>query len=86
MDRKSPTDILEAEHHVIQKIIGAMAVLREGLGTGHEPPVATLRTIVEFMRTFADKCHQRRAPSRILNSKTRKDEPLVALLYRGQSA
>ena len=57
MENKSPTDILEAEHHVIQKIVGAMAVLAEGLGAGHEPPVETLRTIVEFMRTFADKCH-----------------------------
>ena len=57
MDSKSPTDILEAEHHVIQKIVGAMAVLAEGLGAGQEPPVETLRTIVEFMRTFADKCH-----------------------------
>ena len=57
MDSKNPTDILEAEHHVIQKIVGAMAVLAEGLGAGQEPPVETLRTIVEFMRTFADKCH-----------------------------
>jgi hemerythrin-like domain-containing protein len=57
MDRKSPTDILEAEHHVIQQIVGAMAVLAEGLGAGHEPPVETLRNIGEFMRTFADKCH-----------------------------
>ncbi len=57
MDSQSPTEILEAEHHVIQKIVGAMAVLVEGLGAGQEPPVETLRTIVEFMRTFADKCH-----------------------------
>jgi hemerythrin-like domain-containing protein len=57
MDSKSPMEILEAEHHVIQKIVGAMAVLAEGLGAGQEPPVETLRNIVEFMRTFADKCH-----------------------------
>ena len=57
MDSKSPTEILEAEHHVIQKVVGAMAVLAEGLGAGQEPPVETLRNIVEFMRTFADKCH-----------------------------
>jgi hemerythrin-like domain-containing protein len=57
MEGKSPTEILEVEHHVIQKIVGAMAVLAEGLGAGHEPPVETLRNIVEFMRTFADKCH-----------------------------
>jgi len=57
MDRKSPMEVLEGEHHVIQKMVGAMAVLAEGLGAGHEPPVETLRNIVEFMRTFADKCH-----------------------------
>lgn len=57
MDSKSPTDILEAEHRVIQKIVGAMAVLAEGLGAGQAPPVETLRNIVAFMRTFADQCH-----------------------------
>ena len=57
MAEQSPTAILEAEHHVIQKIVGAMAVLTEGLEAGQEPPVETLGHIVEFMRTFADKCH-----------------------------
>ena len=57
MAGKSPMEMLEAEHHVIQTIVGAMAVLAEGLGAGQEPPVETLRNIVEFMRTFADKCH-----------------------------
>ena len=57
MEGKSPMEVLELEHHVIQKIVGAMAVLAEGLGAGQEPPVETLRNIVEFMRTFADKCH-----------------------------
>jgi hemerythrin-like domain-containing protein len=57
MDSKSPTDILEAEHHLIQKVVGAMAVQAEGLGAGQEPLVETLRSIVKFMRTFADKCH-----------------------------
>jgi hemerythrin-like domain-containing protein len=57
MEGKSPTEVLEVEHHVIQKIVGAMAVLAEGLGAGQEPLVETLRNIVEFMRTFADKCH-----------------------------
>lgn len=60
MDRKSPMEVLEGEHHVIQKMVGAMAVLVEGLGAGHEPPVETLRNIVEFMHAFADKCHHRK--------------------------
>ena len=57
MNGTSPMEVLEAEHHVIQKMVGAMAVLAEGLGAGHEPPVEMLRNIVEFMRTFADTCH-----------------------------
>ena len=56
MDRKTPTEILEGEHRVIQKVVGAMAVVVEGLGVGTEPPVETLRSMVDFMRTFADKC------------------------------
>ena len=58
MDRKSPTDILDVEHHVSQTMVGAMAGLAEGLGAGPEPPVETRRTIVEVMRTVADTCHQ----------------------------
>jgi len=65
MDSKSPTEILEAEHHVIQKIVGAMAMLVEGLGVGAEPPVETLRSIVAFMRTFADKCHHGKEESHL---------------------
>jgi len=57
MDRTSPTEILEAEHRVIQKVVGAVAVLAEGLGAGQEPPIQTLCSVVEFMRTFADRCH-----------------------------
>lgn len=57
MEGKSPMEVLETEHHVIQKMVGAMAVLAEGLGAGHEPPVEMLRNIVQFMRTFADTCH-----------------------------
>jgi hemerythrin-like domain-containing protein len=57
VEGKSPTEVLETEHHVIQKIVSVMAVLAEGLAAGQEAPVETLRTIVEFMRTFADKCH-----------------------------
>lgn len=57
MEERSPTAILEAEHHVIQKIVGAMALLAEGLEAGKDPDPETLRSIVEFMRIFADKCH-----------------------------
>ncbi len=57
MEEGSSTARLEAEHHVIQKVVGAMALLAEGLETGKAPDLETLRSIVEFMRIFADKCH-----------------------------
>ncbi len=44
MMEKKPTEMLEAEHHVIQKVVGAMAVLGQTLEMGHEvdTKVATL--------------------------------------------
>ena len=57
MGEKRPTEVLEAEHHVIQKVVGAMAVLAQALDMGQEVKAKTLEDIVEFMRIFADKCH-----------------------------
>ncbi|MDD5218646.1 MAG: hemerythrin domain-containing protein [Candidatus Omnitrophica bacterium] len=57
MDRKKPTDILEEEHKIIQKVVAAMAVGVEVLETGKDVKADTVRNIVEFMRTFGDKCH-----------------------------
>lgn len=54
---KMPTEILEEEHHYIQKVVGAMAVIAETLESGQGVETGTLQGIVEFMRTFADKCH-----------------------------
>jgi len=60
MDSKNPTDILEAEHQVIQKIVGAMAWLagRDWEQGPTEPPVEDAphhRRV--HCATFADKCH-----------------------------
>ena len=54
---KTPTDTLEEEHHYIQTVVGVMAVIAEKLEKGEDTDVETLQKIVEFMRTFADKCH-----------------------------
>jgi hemerythrin-like domain-containing protein len=56
MERR-PTEMLEEEHHVIQKVVSAMAVLAEQLETGENPNLEVFSNIVEFMRTYADKCH-----------------------------
>jgi hemerythrin-like domain-containing protein len=52
---KRPTEMLEEEHHFIQKVVGTMAVLAEALEMGEEVEAETLENIVEFLRTFADK-------------------------------
>jgi hemerythrin-like domain-containing protein len=49
--------MLEEEHRVIQKVVGIVAGFAEELESGGGPDAETLRDIVEFMRTFADKCH-----------------------------
>jgi hemerythrin-like domain-containing protein len=54
---KTPTDILEEEHHFIQKVVGAMAVLAERLEQGETVEAGKFEGVVDFMRTFADKCH-----------------------------
>lgn len=54
---KKPTEMLEEEHHFIQKVVGAMAVLAERLQMGQDVETETLQNIVDFMRTFVDKCH-----------------------------
>ncbi len=53
----TPIETLEAEHRVIQKVVAGMAVLAEKLEEGEDVPVPLLGNIVEFLRTFADRCH-----------------------------
>lgn len=76
MSTKNPTDILEAEHRVIQRVVGTMARLEEGLARGADPKVETLLAIVEFMRTFADKCHHGKEEAHLFPALERKGVPI----------
>jgi hemerythrin-like domain-containing protein len=57
MSGPTPVEMLEAEHRVIQKMVAAMSVLAERLDGGKDLDVPLLENIVEFLRTFADRCH-----------------------------
>jgi hemerythrin-like domain-containing protein len=57
MSGTTPTEVLEAEHRVIQRVVAGMAVLVERLDGGQDLDVPLLENIVEFLRTFADRCH-----------------------------
>lgn len=52
-----PTDILEKEHCSITRVIGAMNAVITILETGGEIDAALLRSMVDFMRFFADEFH-----------------------------
>jgi hemerythrin-like domain-containing protein len=53
----SPTQMLEDEHRVIAKVVGAAPVLADRLEAGQAVDRETLDGVIEFMRIFADKCH-----------------------------
>jgi len=76
MSEKRPTEILEEEHHFIQKVVGAVAVLLETLDAGKEVEEKTLREIVEFMRTFADKCHHGKEETHLFPALEKKGVPM----------
>ena len=52
MTIKSPIQMLEDEHRVIAKVVGAATVLADRLEAGQAVNVETLQGVVEFMRTF----------------------------------
>ncbi len=57
MRQIGPIAELEAEHRVIQKVVAGMVVLAGGIEAGGDVQSALLGRIVEFLRTFADRCH-----------------------------
>ncbi len=60
MTRTKPTELLKEEHRIIQKVVAAMVVLADRLEMGKEVDPNTLTQVAEFMRLFADQCHERR--------------------------
>ena len=54
---RSPTEVLEREHRFIEKIVMACQLTAEAIGEGGAIDADRLRRIVDFMRTYADKCH-----------------------------
>jgi hemerythrin-like domain-containing protein len=76
MVANSPTEMLEAEHRVIAKVIGAAPTLADQCDAGQVVDVDLLRGIVEFMRTFADQCHHGKEELLLFPALGRKGVPL----------
>jgi hemerythrin-like domain-containing protein len=75
MERK-PTEILEEEHRVIQKVVGAIAVLAEEVEGGRDVKPETFQEVVEFMRTFTDKCHHGKEETHLFSMLVKKGVPV----------
>ncbi len=54
---KNLTEILEAEHRVIEKVVAAARELNAKFEAGRKSDVALLHRVVDFMRIYADQCH-----------------------------
>jgi hemerythrin-like domain-containing protein len=57
MSNPKPTEVLEREHHYIQQVVASLMLLAEELEKGEAVPAETLADTMEFLRTFADRCH-----------------------------
>jgi len=74
---KRATGILEEEHHLIQKVVGSMAVLADGIQDGQVPETETLVDIADFMRIFAVKCHHEKEDNHLFPLLARKGVPIA---------
>ena len=53
----TPTQILMAEHELILQALDALEKKAAAIRSGAAPDRAYFEKVVEFLRTFADKCH-----------------------------
>ncbi len=52
-----PTEILMEEHKAILRLLDVLRKISENLQNGNSVSVNTMAKAVDFIRTFADKCH-----------------------------
>ncbi len=71
-----PTEILENEHRIIAKVVGAAPILADRLETGQTVDMKMLQEIVGFMHTFADKCHQGKEEEMLFPALVHKGVPM----------
>jgi len=87
MNNTKPTEELEHEHRIIERVVVAMAVLAEMLHSGREVEAGVLNDLVEFLRVFADDCHHGKEEHHLFPLLEKKGVPvsgcLLAVLLNG---
>lgn len=57
MTNRTLTDMLDEEHRNIETVVAMLPMLIQVIEAGRRVEAGLFREIVEFMRTFADRCH-----------------------------
>ena len=74
---KRATQTLEEEHHLIQQVVGSMAVLADRLYEGQPAEKEMLVNIVDFLRVFVEKCHHEKEENHLFPLLVKKGVPVV---------
>lgn len=61
----NPFEILMHEHRVIEKCLEILRRFNEKISEGEKIPVDDMKKIIDFIRTFADKCHHGKEEARL---------------------
>ncbi len=84
-EHSSPTETLEAEHRLIQKVVAAMARIADAVEQGRVVEVPVLRELVRFLKIFGDECHHAKEETALFPMLELKGVPLagcpVAVLH-----
>jgi len=57
METRLPTETLELEHRIIQKVVGGIGKILDKPDLEKTLDVDKLEKTIDFMRSYADKCH-----------------------------
>ena len=74
---KRATQKLEEEHHLIQKVVGAMAALSYRVDEGQPIDEETLVNLVDFMQIFVVKCHHEKEENELFPLLASKGVPVA---------
>lgn len=74
-DDESATQVLKSEHRLILKVIEALGSIVRAMEDGAEPPTDRIKQIVEFSRTFIDRCHHGKEETCLFPCMERKGVP-----------
>lgn len=85
----SPTEHLEREHRVIERVLDALEAISGRMSKGEEVPVETLTKMVAFSQTFVDGCHHGKEESCLFpclekRGIPREGGPIEVMLYEHQ--